>query len=130
MTTISKFISSLPQETIEAANKIHDEHINEDNGEFFDAHMEMHELLIQHIEDFVLNEDVREIDEIYNEDHIEVFIVPALNGTFVPSVRTYYHDAPASTIDPSLGASFEQAMVWGFGDAIIAHILEQGIIEG
>jgi hypothetical protein len=128
MKTISKFISSLSDETIEAANAIHKEYTNEDNGEYFDAHMELHDLLIGSIEEFVLNERINKVDETYNGDHIEVFIVAAPCDGFVPSVRTDHHDAPASTIDPELAVPFEQAMVWGFGDAIIAHILEQGII--
>ena len=128
MKTISKFISSLSDETIEAANAIHKEYINEDNGEYFDAHMELHELLIKHIEDFVLNEGITQVRETYNGDQVEVFLCQHDDGTFFPSVRTNHIDAPASTIDPTLGVSFEQAMAWGFGDAIIAHILEQGII--
>ena len=129
MKTISKFISSLSDETIEAANQIHRFYIdNEDIGESFDAHMELHDLLIGSIEEFVLNERINKVDETYNGDHIEVFIVAAPCDGFVPSVRTDHFDAPASTIDPELAVPFEQAMVWGFGDAIIAHILEQGII--
>ena len=129
MKTISKFISSLSDETIEAANQIHRFYIdNEDIGESFDAHMELHELLIKHIEDFVLNEGITQVRETYNGDQVEVFLCQQDDGTFLPSVRTSHLDAPASTIDPSLGATFEQAMAWGFGDAIIAHILEQGII--
>jgi hypothetical protein len=128
MKTISKFIATLSDETIEAANAIHKEYINEDNGESFDAHMELHELLIKHIEDFVLNEGITQVRETYNGDQVEVFLCQQDDGTFLPSVRTSHLDAPASTIDPSLGATFEQAMAWGFGDAIIAHILEQGII--
>ena len=128
MTTISKFISSLSDETIEAANAIHKEYTNEDNGKFFDAHMELHELLIKHIEDFVLNEGITQVRETYNGDYVEVFLCQQDDGTFLPSVRTDHIDAPASTIDPTLGVPFEQAMEWGFGDAIIAHILEQGII--
>jgi hypothetical protein len=129
MKTISKFIATLSDETIEAANQIHRFYIdNEDIGESFDAHMELHELLIKHIEDFVLNEGITQVRETYNGDQVEVFLCQHDDGTFFPSVRTNHIDAPASTIDPTLGVSFEQAMAWGFGDAIIAHILEQGII--
>jgi hypothetical protein len=129
MKTISKFIATLSDETIEAANQIHRFYIdNEDIGESFDSTMELHDLLIGSIEEFVLNERINKVDETYNGDHIEVFIVAAPCDGFVPSVRTDHFDAPASTIDPELAVPFEQAMVWGFGDAIIAHILEQGII--
>ena len=127
MTTIAKFIATLSDEIIEAANQIHRFYI--DNiGESFDSTMELHDLLIGSIEEFVLNERINKVDETYNGDHIEVFIVAAPCDGFVPSVRTDHYDAPASTIDPELAVPFEQAMVWGFGDAIIAHILEQGII--
>jgi len=127
MTTIAKFIATLSDEIIEAANQIHRFYI--DNiGESFDSTMELHDLLIGSIEEFVLNERINKVDETYNGDHIEVFIVAAPCDGFVPSVRTDHYDAPASTTDPELAVPFEQAMVWGFGDAIIAHILEQGII--
>jgi hypothetical protein len=131
MKTTSKFIATLSDETIEAANLIHRYYIfdgGSDIGDSIDANMELHDLLIRSIEEFVMDERIAEVNETYNGDHIEVFLVAVGDG-FVPSVRTNHIDAPASTIDPELAVpSVAQAMAWGFGDAVINHILEQGII--
>lgn len=130
MKTIAKFIATLPDETIDAVNLIHRGYIAEEDddiGDSIDAHMEIHDLLVDAIEEFVTNENITKINETYNGDHIEVFLVEAGDG-FIPSVRTDHHDAPASTIDEALAAPKEQAMAWGFADAVISHILEQGIV--
>lgn len=130
MKIVSKYISTLSDETINEANNIHRYYIeNEDIGESIDARMELHSLLINSIEEFVLNERIERVNETHNGDHIEFFLVRSGDG-FIPSVRTSGLDAPASTIDESLAAPLEQAMVWGFSDAVIDHVLEHGIIEG
>lgn len=130
MNKITKLIETLPDKVIKTANEIHRFYsASEDIGESLDADRELHELLTKHIEEFVLSEGIREINEVYNDDLIEVFIVPALNNTFIPSIVTNHLHAPANTVDPSLGVSYEQAMVWGVRHAIIHHILEQGITK-
>lgn len=125
-----KYIQSLSPETIELANEIHREFIRGENEET-DAAIELHALLNSSIEDFILNLNEDSIDNIieeFEEDEIEVLLVKSNKGWF-PSVRTSHIDAPSSTVDDELAVpSIEQALVWGFGDAIIAHALYQGIL--
>jgi hypothetical protein len=123
-----KYIGSLPPETIELANEIHREFIRGENEET-EAAIELHSLLNSSIEDFILNtEPIDNVIEEFEQDQIEVLLVKSNRGWF-PSVRTNHIDAPSSTVDDELAVpSIEQALVWGFGDAIIAHALHQGIL--
>jgi hypothetical protein len=123
-----KYIGSLPPETIELANEIHREFIRGGNEET-EAAIELHSLLNSSIEDFILNtEPIDNVIEEFEQDQIEVLLVKSNRGWF-PSVRTNHIAAPASTVDDELAVpSIEQALVWGFGDAIIAHALHQGIL--
>lgn len=71
------------------------------------------------------DDEAFEFCEVFGHDDIEIFLIKWDEG-WIPSVRTTYWDAPASTIDPGCAVkTVQDAFVWGFGDAMAYHFISE-----
>ena len=126
---IESYIQKLSARLVDEVNEIHRDYLDleEDDGHSVGLHGILWDSIVEFVnENFGLLPPEHYTEE-YREDEIEIILV-ATNYGWLPSVRTSNWDAPASTIDPALAVPTSRAAFkWGFADAVIAHVLEQGI---
>lgn len=78
-------------------------------------------------EDPLEDDEAYEFCEVFGHDDIEILLIKWDEG-WIPSVRTTYWDAPASTIDPGCAVkTVQDAFVWGFGDVMAYHFINERV---